>query len=113
MLWSVILFGTAALSCVEIIRDTHRLVLSLAKKQPQSAEEEVDRLGLLAQLIGSVVVAVATISAAEGWLRGSFRYLVGGVLLLYVVGAPVYWFGGKRRLIAALQARATGDEPGA
>ncbi|HYK31835.1 MAG TPA: hypothetical protein VEV63_07735 [Streptosporangiaceae bacterium] len=114
MLLSIILYSTAALNCVMVVRATHRLVLDMAKKQPRSAEEVVDRLSLVGQLIAAVAVAIAAIAQARGWMRGPVRDVVLGVLVLYLIGAPVYWwFGGKRRLIAVLRARATGDEPGA
>jgi len=59
-----------------------------------------------------VVVLLASIGQVRGWMHGMFRDVIGGILLLYVIGSPVYWFGGKRRLIAALRTRATGAGPG-
>jgi hypothetical protein len=72
----------------------------------------VNRLSLIAQLFGAVVVVLASIGQLRGWMHGMFRDFIGSVLVLYVIGSPVYWFGGKRRLIAALRTRATGDGPG-
>jgi hypothetical protein len=62
-------------------------------------------------LIGAVVVALASIGQVRGWMHGMFRDVIAGVLVLYVIGSPVYWLGGKRRLIAVLRTRAAGDEP--
>jgi len=102
----------SALDVAIIVQATHRLVLVLAKAPLRSAEEAVDRLSLVAQLVGAVVLAAASIGQVRGWMHGTYGRVVRGLLVLYVIGAPIYWLGGKRRLIAALKARATGDGPG-
>lgn len=108
---SVILIIVSVLDGVIVIQAAHRVILNLAER-PQSAEQLVQRLSLVAQLIGAVVAALAAIGQVRGWMHGMFRDVVMTVLVLYVIAAPVYWFGGKRRLIAMLKPRATGDEPG-
>jgi hypothetical protein len=45
-------------------------------------------------------------------MHGMFRDIILGVLVLYLVGSPIYWLRGKRRLIAVLRTRVTGDGPG-
>ena len=102
----------AVLDAVVVIQAAHRVVLNLASTQLQSAEEVVDRLSLIAQLIGAVVVVLASIGQVRGWMHGMFRDAIAGVLLVYLIGSPVYWFGGKRRLIAVLRTWAASDGPG-
>ena len=62
-----------------------------------------------AQLAGALVVALATIGQVRGWMHGMSGDVVAGLGVLYLVGSPVYWFGGKRRLIAVLTAWGAGD----
>ncbi len=109
---SGILILLGALEGVMLVRAAHRVVLNLANRQLQSAEEVADRLSLIAQLIGALVAALAFTGQVRGWMHGTFRDLILAVLVLYLVGSPIYWFGGKRRLIAVLRTRATGDGPG-
>ncbi len=109
---SGILILLGALEGVMLMQAAHRVVLNLANRQLQSAEEVADRLSLIAQLIGPLVAALAFTGQVRGWMHGTFRDLILAVLVLYLVGSPIYWFGGKRRLIAVLRTRATGDGPG-
>jgi len=109
---SGILILLGALDGVMLMQAAHRVVLNLANRQLQSAEEVADRLSLIAQLIGALVAALAFTGQVRGWMHGTFRDLILAVLVLYLVGSPIYWFGGKRRLIAVLRTRATGDGPG-
>ena len=68
-----------------------------------------DRLSLIAQLVGALVAALASIGQVRGWMHATFRDVIAGVLVLYLVGSPIYWFGGRRRLTSVLRTRATGD----
>jgi hypothetical protein len=52
------------------------------------------------------VILVTTIGDFEGWMHGAFRYAVGSVAGLFLVGLPLYWWRGKRLLLSALTARA-------
>ena len=106
----LILLGAA--DGVILLQAAHKVVLNLANRQPQSAEQVADRLSLIAQLIGTVVAALAFIGQVRGWMHGMFRDVILGVLVLYLAGGPIYWFGGKRRLIAVLRTRVTDDGPG-
>jgi hypothetical protein len=100
------------LDAAVVFQAADRDVQNLASKQPQSAEGVANRLSLTAQLIGAVVVLLASIGQMRGWMHGMFRDVIIGVPVVCVIGSPAYWFGGKRRLIAVLRTRATGDEPG-
>jgi hypothetical protein len=95
---------------VIVIRTAHRLVLNLADQRLRSAEQMADRLSLIAELIGALVVALAAVGQLRGWMHGMFRDVVAGVLAVYLVGMPVYWYGGKRRLIAVLRAWGADDD---
>ena len=101
----------AAVDGVIVIQAGHRLVLHLAN-QLRSAEHVADRLSLIAQPIGALVVAAATIGQVRGWTDGMFRDVLVGIVVLYLVGSPVWWYGGKRRLIAVLRTWGAGDETG-
>ncbi len=102
----------SVLDAVIVIEAAHRVVLNLGGKRPETAEEVVSRLSLVAQLIGAVVVVLEFIGQSRGWMGGIFGDVVLGVVVLYLIGMPVYRFGGKSRLIAALRARAAGDDTG-
>ena len=91
-----------------VIQAGHRLVLHAANQQLRSAEHVADRLSQIGQLIGALVVAVATIGQVRGWMHGMFRDVV-GLVILYLAGSPVWWYGGKRRVIAVLRTWGAGD----
>ena len=95
-----------------IIQAVHRVVLNLADKHPQTADRMADRLGLIANLVVALVMALAFVGEVRGWMHGTFRVVVLGVLGLYLLGAPIYWYGGRRRLIEVLRTRATGESQG-
>ncbi len=101
----------AGLDVVFAVQAAHKVVLNLADKHPQTAEQSADRLSLIAQLIAAAVVALASVGTARGWMHGTFRDVVGGALVLALICAPIWWFGGKHRLIAMLQARDGGADP--
>jgi len=109
---SVMLILVGAFNGVYLIQAVHRTVLNLADKQPQTAEQMADRLSLIAQLVGAVVIVLAFIGQVRGWMHGTFRDLILGVLFVYLLAGPIYWYGGRRRLIGLLTMRDTGDEPG-
>jgi hypothetical protein len=97
---------------VVVIQAAHKVVLNLANAQLKSAEQVVNRLGAIAQLFIAVVGALGSVGVTRGWMHGTFRDVITGVLALYLIGSPIYWFGGKRRLIAVLRARTAGDGTG-
>jgi hypothetical protein len=53
-------------------------------------------------------VALATVGQVRGWMHGMFRDVV-GLVVASVAGSPVWWFGGKRRLIAVLRTWGAGN----
>jgi len=109
---SGVLILLGALDGIILIQAAHRAVLNLANKQLHSTEQMADRLSLIAQLVGALVAALASIGQVRGRMHAAFRDVIAGVLVLYLVGLPIYWFGGRRRLISVLRTRATGDGAG-
>jgi hypothetical protein len=122
MIGSLIYFGfkhqtglyliVSVVECVVVVQSAHRLVLNLAKEQPKTAEELVERLSRYGQLVAATGVALTSIGFVLHWMSNqTFRNSVIGLSLVFVVGLPVYWLGGKRLLIASLKARGYGSEP--
>lgn len=102
---SVVLTILAVLDVALVVQATHRLVLNMADQRPWSAEHAADRLGLIAQLAGAIVVALLTIGQLRGSMHGLFRDVIAILVLAYLAGAPLWWLGGKRRVITALRKR--------
>lgn len=102
---SVILILTSVLDCILVAKFVHRLVLNLAGGQPQTAEDAANQLSQMAELAFMVATALGAIGQVRGWMHGTFRDLVLSIATLYVIGAPAYWLGGKRRLLAVLRTR--------
>lgn len=57
--------------------------------------------------IAAGITPVGQATAAQGWAPYKPEP---AVLVLYLIGSPIYWLGGKRRLIGVLRTRAPGDE---
>lgn len=102
------------LDCVIVAQAGHRLVMNIRSGQPKSAEHVLNRLSLVAQLISSIAIAAISVGALRHRTLGLYSDILIGILAVYVLGAPIYWLGGKRRLIAAIKARTPGDtqQPG-
>ena len=65
-----------------------------------------DWIGDGAFMIVWLVIVLSTIGESQGWTHGAFEYAIDSILGLFVVGLPVYWWWGKRRVVLALTARA-------
>jgi hypothetical protein len=59
-----------------LIQAVLTVVLNLADKQPQTAEQWTGRLTLMAQLADAIVVSFAFIGQVRGWMHGTFRDLI-------------------------------------
>jgi hypothetical protein len=81
------------------------LVVKVVRNRAPTPVLIADWIGDLGLLTGWVVVVITTIGRNLGWMHGAFEYAVGGMLVLYAVGMPVYWWKGKRRIVLALTAR--------
>jgi hypothetical protein len=102
----------SAVECVVVVQSAHRLVLNLAKEQPKTAEDLVERLSRYGQLVAATGVALSSIGFVLHWMSNqTFRDSVIGISLVFVVGLPAYWLGGKRLLTAWLTTRGYGSEP--
>ncbi len=68
---------------------------------------------VLIALLAFVVAPIAMIGFIIylGVTHPSGIWIIVSVLVLYLTGSLAYWFGGKRRLVAILRTRATGDGP--
>jgi hypothetical protein len=83
-----------------------RLALKVLHNRTPSPVVLGDWIGDLALPIGWVAVVVASIGQDQGWMHGAYEYALGSILGLLVVGMPVYWWRGQRRLVLVLTARA-------
>jgi hypothetical protein len=66
----------------------------------------VDRIGKAWQLFGYALATVVVFASTEGWLTGPARIAAIVVASLYLLARVAYSLGGRRRLLAALTARA-------
>jgi hypothetical protein len=88
---------------VELAR---RLALKLLRNDSPSPVVLADWIGDAALVVGWMVTVLANIGTNQRWMHGAFEFAVLSVLALFLVGLPVYWFRGERRLVLALTARA-------
>jgi hypothetical protein len=58
------------------------------------------------------VIVVAFIGQVRGWMHGMFRDVIVGVLVIYLVAAPIYLYGGRCRLSGILRTWGTSGEQG-
>jgi hypothetical protein len=82
-----------------------QLAGNLRRGRTRSPKELVERMGHAAWLAGWTAVLLSSVGEQQGWLHGITEYILVGICSLFVVGIPVSWFGGKRRLIAVMTAR--------
>jgi hypothetical protein len=82
------------------------LAASLVRGRTRSPQELVERLARAGLLLCWTIALLSSIGEQRGWNHGIFEGLVVGISSLAVLGIPAYSFGGKRRLTAALTARA-------
>jgi hypothetical protein len=87
------------------------LARNLRRGRTRSPKELVERMGHAVWLAGWTAVLLSSVGEQQGWLHGITEYILVGICSLFVVGIPVSWFGGKRRLIAAMTARAARQGP--
>jgi hypothetical protein len=88
---------------VELAR---RLALKVVRNHSPSPVVLAEWIGDAALMVGLMVSVLASIGTNQGWMHGAFEFAMLSVLGLFLVGLPVYWFRGQRRLVLALTARA-------
>ncbi len=83
-----------------------RLALKVLRNRTPSPVILADWIGDGASVIAWVAVVLASIGRNQGWMHGAFEYAMAGILGLILVGMPVYWWRGQRRVVLSLTARA-------
>ena len=83
-----------------------RLAVKVLRNRTPSPVILADWIGDSALMITWVAVLLANIGRIQGWMHGAFEYAMDSILGLLVVGMPVYWLRGRRRVVLALTARA-------
>jgi hypothetical protein len=82
-----------------------KLAWILLRKRGRSPEDLVRLIAQAGVWLCLVTTLLADISQEQGWLHGAYRYAVDAISGLFLLGIPLYCFGGKRRLTAILTAR--------
>jgi len=83
-----------------------RLVVKVLRNRAPSPKILVDWTGDLALEIVWAAIVLTSFGRIQGWMHGTFEYVMLSILGLFVVGMPVYWWRGQRRFVLALTARA-------
>jgi hypothetical protein len=82
------------------------LVVKVLRNRTPSPVILADWIDDAAVVIAFVACVLAGTGQYEGWMHGAFEYAMSSILGLFIVGMPVYWWRGKRRVVLALTARA-------
>jgi hypothetical protein len=82
------------------------LVLKVLRNRTPSPVILADWISDAAVVTSFVVCVLAGTGQYEGWMHGALEYAVTSILGLFLVGMPIYWWRGKRRVVLALTARA-------
>jgi hypothetical protein len=94
-----------ALQGLVVITYARRLALKILRNRSPSPVILADWISESARVIAWTVVLLITIGEFEGWMHGAVRYALAGILGLFIVCLPLYWWRGQRRLVLALTAR--------
>lgn len=100
--------ATMALQGIVGVVLARQLALEVLRNRAPSPVVLAEWLSDSAIVIGWAISLLANIGQHQGWMHGAFEYAMFGILGLFVVGMPVYWFRGQRRVVLALTARAVG-----
>jgi hypothetical protein len=95
--------GLQGTACAMTMGNVGWLVLRMRWRSPREQVYLAGRAGLLATLTALLLI---DIGQSLGWMHGAYEASTLGICCLAVVAMPLYWFGGKRRLLAVLTARA-------
>jgi hypothetical protein len=98
--------ATMAVQGIVAVVLARRLALKVLRNRTPSPVVLADWISDSAFVIGWVVLVLASIGQNQGWMHGAFEYTMAGILGLFLVGMPVYWWRGQRRVVLALTARA-------
>jgi hypothetical protein len=97
---------TMALQGLAAVFYARRLALRVMRNRKPSPVNLADWISDSAMLIMWAAVLFVSIAQLQGWMHGPVKYATLGVLGLFVVGMPLYWWRGQRSLALALTARA-------
>lgn len=98
---------TAAQGIVTVVL-ARRLALEVVRNRAPSPVVLAEWISDSAVVIAWFATVLTSIGQHQGWLHGAFEYAMLGILGLFLVGMPVYWIRGQRRVVLALTARAVG-----
>jgi hypothetical protein len=98
---------TITMQGVIVVVLARRLVRDVHRDRTPSAVVMADWIGDSAYVTAWVALLVVSIAQHQGLMHGAFQYAMFGIMGLFLVGLPVYWFvGGEQRAVLALTARA-------
>lgn len=96
---------TITVQSILAVEFARRLAVKMLRNRTPSPVVLADWIGDGAFVIVWVAIALVSIGQHQGWMHGTFEYATGGICGLFVVGMPVYWWRGQRRVVLALTAR--------
>lgn len=99
----LVLIGLQGFLCA---RFAGRVVRLLARGRPLSTKNTDELIGNALSLAIFTIALLLSIGHLRGWDHGGFEYAMIGVGCPILVAFSAYLLGGKRRLMAALDARA-------
>lgn len=94
-----------ALQGLVVITYARRLAVKILRSRSPSPVMLADWISDSARVIAWTVVLLITIAEFEGCMHGALRYALAGILGLFIVCMPLYWWRGQRRLVLALTER--------
>jgi hypothetical protein len=106
-LFPIALMTTQGIVAVELAR---RLALEVVRDRAPSPVVLADWIDDSAVVIAWAALFLANIGEHQGWMHGAFQVTMLGVLGLFVVGMPLYWWRGKQRVVQALTGRAVAGQ---
>jgi hypothetical protein len=99
---SVVLTGLQGALCAKFAVGIARI---LARRLPRSPADVDELISSGFWLTAFATTLLASIGHLQGWVSGTPGYVLGAIGGLLLAGAAAYSLGGKRRLMAALDAR--------
>jgi len=95
-----------AMQVIIVVVFASELVRKVLRNRTPSPVTLADWIDDAAVVMVFVVCLLGGIGQDEGWMHGTFEYVISIILGLLAVGLLVYWSWGKRRVVLALTARA-------
>jgi hypothetical protein len=108
--WHDLPILTLVLQSLILATFAKELVLKVVRSRTPTPVALADWIGDLARLIGWIAVVISAIGQNLGWMHGAFKWALSCILVLFVVGMPLYWWKGQRRVVLALTARSVAGQ---